>query len=151
MNNQVTLGLIGSVLIFSLVGAYLYTDGAEANIPYTDAEAVSQGALIYQSECASCHGADLQGQPNWQARDEQGYLPAPPHDETGHTWHHADALLFQLTKEGVQSIAGGDYKTRMPAFEGKLSDEQIWAVLAYIKAQWPADVAARHTDAFSGK
>jgi cytochrome c len=54
----------------------------------------SLGKEIYTNNCASCHGKNLEGQPNWRERNDAGYLPAPPHDKTGHTWHHSDAYLF---------------------------------------------------------
>lgn len=64
-------------------------------------------------------------------------MPAPPHDESGHTWHHPDQLLFAIVKGGlVPPYAPAAYESDMPAFAGKLSDEQIWAVLAYIKSHW---------------
>ena len=28
----------------------------------------------------------------------------------------------------------------MPAYEGKLTDEEIWNVLAFIKSQWPEEI-----------
>lgn len=109
-----------------------------------DASTVAIGQQIYAETCASCHGAQLEGEENWQTRDAKGYLPAPPHDETGHTWHHKDQLLFDLTKYGIQKFAGADYKTKMPGYEDVLSDEQIIAVLSYIKAQWPEEIRTRH-------
>lgn len=97
------------------------------------------------AHCASCHGAQLQGQPNWRERGADGRLPAPPHDASGHTWHHPDELLFRITKLGVVKAAQlQDYQSSMPAYEGVLSDEQILAALSWIKAQWPADIRARH-------
>ena len=109
-----------------------------------DAKAVSRGAAIYASHCASCHGARLEGQPNWRARRPDGKLPAPPHDETGHTWHHGDALLFELTKKGPAAMIGGTYRTDMPAYAETLSDGQIIDVLSFIKSTWPASVRQRH-------
>jgi len=112
-----------------------------------DASVVAQGQAIYDRDCASCHGADLEGQPDWRNRDADGYLPAPPHDETGHTWHHPDALLFEITKLGVGKASGIDgYKTRMPAYADSLTDEEIIAVLSYIKAQWPDATRRRHDE-----
>ena len=64
-------------------------------------------------------------------------MPAPPHDESGHTWHHPDAVLFAITKNGlVAPNAPQDYESDMPAFAAKLTDDEIWAVLAYIKSHW---------------
>lgn len=109
-----------------------------------DARLVSSGAEVYATACASCHGTELEGQDDWRRRDEAGYLPAPPHDETGHTWHHPDRMLFEMTKYGLERFAGDDYRTRMPAFADSLSDEEIVAVLSYIKSRWPAPVRRRH-------
>ena len=82
---------------------------------------------------------------NWQRRDAEGFALAPPHDATGHTWHHPDRLLLDITKVGVGVAANlPDYKTRMPAFEGVLHDDEIIAVLSFIKAQWPDDIRRRH-------
>ncbi len=108
-----------------------------------DAAQVSLGRQVYAEACASCHGANLAGQPNWRVRDADGYLPGPPHDETGHTWHHPDRQLFQITKNGVAASAPAGYKTTMIAFADQLSDEEIWAVLAFIKSRWPASIRQR--------
>lgn len=102
-----------------------------------DAALVARGAPVYARECAVCHGAKLQGQPDWRTRRADGKLPAPPHDESGHTWHHPDAVLFAITKHGlVPPYAPKGYASDMPAYAGKLSDGEIWAVLAFIKSQW---------------
>ena len=92
--------------------------------------AVQAGKKLFNANCAACHGAKLEGQANWQIRTADGYLPAPPHDETGHTWHHPDQMLFEFTKYGPQHLAGADYRSIMPAYGGKLSDKEIWQVLA---------------------
>ena len=115
-------------------------DGEASRADVSDRQLVRRGEVQYQLHCASCHGADLEGQPNWRERDENGFLPAPPHDVTGHTWHHTDALLFDVTKYGSTAVVGSDYKSNMPGFEDKMSDGEIWAVIAYIKSTWPADI-----------
>ena len=109
-----------------------------------DASVVGRGEKIYAAHCASCHGKQLEGEPNWQRRNADGYLPAPPHDATGHTWHHSDAQLFKLTKDGLAGLVGGDYKTRMPAYDGLLSDSDMVAVLSFIKSRWPDNIRKRH-------
>lgn len=69
-----------------------------------------------------------------------GNCQPPPHDETGHSWHHADDLLFGITKKGlVPPYAPPDYKSDMPAWEGTLDDNDIRAVIAYIKSRWPEE------------
>ena len=111
-----------------------------------DAEHVAFGEKLYAQHCAVCHGAKLEGQPDWRRRLPNGKLPAPPHDESGHTWHHPDEVLFAITKHGmVWPNAPKDYKSDMPAFDGTLSDQEIWAVLAFIKSHWKSNdvLAAR--------
>lgn len=98
---------------------------------------VSSGKAIYDAQCASCHGANLEGQPDWKSRKPNGRMPAPPHDDTGHTWHHPDEILFGITKLGVRPPYGPPgYESDMPPFGGTLTDQQIWDVLAYIKSRW---------------
>lgn len=110
-----------------------------------DPAVVAEGRQIYAAQCTSCHGATLQGQPNWQARGADGKLPAPPHDPTGHTWHHPDSVLFALTKYGPARMIGDPtYKSDMPAYDETLSDDQIIAALSYIKSTWPAEIRQRH-------
>lgn len=94
------------------------------------------GKPLYMDFCASCHGANLEGQPDWRQRLPNGRLPAPPHDEAGHTWHHSDEQLFRIVKEGLAALAPG-YETDMQAYAGVLDDAQIEAILNYIKGTWP--------------
>src|SRR5882724_7804177 len=100
-------------------------DSADADNP----RLVAEGRAVYAGHCASCHGKDLEGQPSWQDRLPNGRLPAPPHDSSGHTWHHPDRQLFEITKNGVTGLVPF-YQSDMPSFASSLSDEQIWAVLA---------------------
>lgn len=103
-----------------------------------NADQVALGRAIYAQRCATCHGDRLQGQPNWRERKPDGRLPAPPHDEAGHTWHHPDDHLFRITKGGLQPpLAPEGYESDMPAFGDVLTDEEIWAVLSFIKSTWP--------------
>ena len=107
-----------------------------------DAALVARGQAVYAQHCASCHGAKLEGQPNWQHPLPNGRWPAPPHDKTGHTWHHPDKVLFQVTKFGMAAIVP-DRETDMPAFNGVLTDAEIWAVISYIESTWPTDIRQR--------
>lgn len=103
----------------------------------SNAAKVALGAKVYEANCASCHGAKLEGQPKWREKLPNGRMPAPPHDESGHTWHHSDEVLFGITKYGVSpKYAPPGYESDMPAFAGKLSDDEIWAVLSFIQSHW---------------
>jgi mono/diheme cytochrome c family protein len=118
--------------------AALWRSSASRADPANAAQ-VALGRSVYEQHCASCHGAKLEGQPNWRDRLPSGRMPAPPHDETGHTWHHPDGVLFGITKEGLVpgKYAPRGYASDMPGFGGVLSDDEIWAVLAYVKNAWP--------------
>jgi mono/diheme cytochrome c family protein len=136
-----------------LIGAALYavsTMSADADrivLRHTDPETVALGAAVYEGNCAACHGANLEGQPNWRVPDEDGRLPAPPHDETGHTWHHDGDTLFRLTKYGVGALINEpDYASNMPIYDGVLTDEEIIAVLSYIKSTWPDEIRSSHNE-----
>jgi mono/diheme cytochrome c family protein len=106
-----------------------------------DAFALMEGEGVYKAECASCHGAKLEGQPDWRTRRPDGRLPAPPHDASGHTWHHPRERLASIVKLGMlPPNAPEGYVSDMPAFADKLSDRQIENVLAWIESQWPAEI-----------
>ena len=142
------LFVLGSVFYFV---PSLFFDGpvrADISLKPDDQDLVDLGKLVYKNNCASCHGVNLEGQERWRVPDANGYMPAPPHDETGHTWHHPDQMLFEFTKYGPQKFAGSDYKSIMPAYDGKLNDEEIWNVLAYIKSKWPKEIQKKHTEVF---
>ncbi len=142
-------GVITGVLgVLALgVGLLMYeplTDSRPAFIDPSDQELVLKGKEIYANNCASCHGAKLEGQPDWRVRQANGRLPAPPHDETGHTWHHPDAVLIDITKNGLVPgvTAPPGYVSDMPAYGKLLTDHDIRALLAYIKSSWPKQALA---------
>ncbi|MCL3881306.1 c-type cytochrome [Marivita sp. GX14005] len=144
------IALAGTVGLIVVTGSVLFmtnsAESADGRLPYTDEARVAEGAALYETYCASCHGADLEGEPNWQTPDAEGYLPAPPHDETGHTWHHDDTLLVRIVTEGTEAIAGGDYRSNMIGFGDVMSEGEILNVLAYIKSTWPAEVIEIHNE-----
>ena len=109
----------------------------------TNARAVAEGEAVYLAHCGSCHGAQLQGQPNWQEVLPDGGYPAPPHDGSGHTWRHSDRQLFLATKFGNSFSAAPGSISHMPTFEHVLSDDEIWAAIAFVKSHWPAELQAR--------
>lgn len=133
-------GIIAGITIAAVVRASDGIDGELTALRADDLVVVQAGEVIYAKHCAACHGAQLEGEPDWRIRDANGMLPAPPHDASGHTWHHADDQLFEITKYGMAAvIADESYLSKMPAYENILSDEQIIAVLSYIKNSWPQE------------
>jgi S-disulfanyl-L-cysteine oxidoreductase SoxD len=130
-----------AVLAVAAVAVDLWDGAASFDL----AAQLDVGRRVYVAQCAACHGLNLEGQPNWRQRLANGRLPAPPHDATGHTWHHADAVLFGITKEGLVPGRYGPpgYESDMPAFKTVLSDDEIRAVIVYIKSTWPEGVRAK--------
>ena len=120
------------------VGGYLGHTPAPTRLERADGATLALGKKVYDARCASCHGAQLEGEPNWREKKPSGRMPAPPHDDSGHTWHHADEALFGITKEGLLpgKYAPPGYQSDMPGFGGALSDDETWAVLAYIASRW---------------
>ena len=130
---------LGSVALAALGLVYsvtLPTETVEASITLKPNEpaVVSLGKKGYARNCASCHGVALEGQSNWRQRGNDGYMPAPPYDETGHNWHHPDTYLFLMTKYGIEKMVGKTYPNNMPAYEDELADREIIAVLSFIKS-----------------
>lgn len=134
--------LIGGILIY--INAPDPPGSKVVRLQPENANLVVLGKQIYIKNCAYCHGRDLKGQPGWRQPDELGYLPAPPHDDSGHSWHHADQLLFRITKYGTAKVIGQNYKSRMLGFQDVLTDDEIIAVLSFIKSTWPKSIKRRH-------
>tara|TARA_R110000868_G_scaffold38_4_gene337 strand:+ start:3088 stop:3477 length:390 start_codon:yes stop_codon:yes gene_type:complete len=113
----------------AIVAAFLTTPAfAQATLP--------DGTALYRDNCASCHGADLKGQPDWMSPLPNGRSRAPPHDASGHTWHHSDEQLLRIIRDGLGAIAPG-YESDMPVFGETLSDAEIMSILGFIKQGWP--------------
>lgn len=150
MRKTVWIVPVAAAVAVAVLGGWVWTrsggEGQAGLLPWRDAEAVALGAALYAEHCAACHGVELEGAGDWRTPEPGGFMPAPPHDDTGHTWHHPDAQLFALTKHGVEAIVGNGYRSNMPGFSDVLSDAEILAVLAYIKSTWPADIQARHDE-----
>jgi mono/diheme cytochrome c family protein len=147
MRTSSFLSLLGAACATLALAGCGDAPGSATALRPDDAKLVAQGKQVYDQHCASCHGGQLQGQPNWRQRDAAGRLPAPPHDASGHTWHHPDDVLFRITKYGVARAANlKDYVSVMPNYEGTLSDREIVAVLSWIKSQWPPDIRRKHDE-----
>ena len=142
-SRKAALGAVAAVIV-AAAGLYAFLGGgAVTGADPEDRELVAFGEGVYRDSCASCHGAELKGQPGWRSRNADGTLKAPPHDESGHTWHHPDQMLFDYTKFGGKAVVGPGFKSAMPGFQGVLKDREVWAVLAFIKSRWPPSARER--------
>lgn len=133
------IGIVGALLLAVSAVMALRSQSVPA-ASSADSEAVTLGRQVYEAQCASCHGVNLEGQAGWKEPNPDGSFRAPPHDETGHTWHHNDAYLVESIKLGGARLPADQGVSAMPGYENVLSDEEISAVLAYIKSTWPSDI-----------
>jgi mono/diheme cytochrome c family protein len=136
--------VIGLALLIINPISLMQDDQRQLRLLPNDKELVLLGKDVYAQQCAACHGANLEGQANWRQRDNKGYMPAPPHDANGHTWHHPDEYLFSVTKYGIEETLGREYPNNMPAYKTLLTDKQIVAVLSYIKSTWSERIQNQH-------
>ena len=92
------------------------------------------GQALYEAHCATCHGIDGDGQnpDNPYALNEDGLMVAPPHDSTGHTWHHPDQQNFLTVWRGRKAPGA----LEMPGFGEKITVDEVFQILAYIKTWW---------------
>lgn len=106
----------------------------------------SQGARLFQLNCAICHGKDAEGAKNWRQPDEHGKNPAPPLNGTGHTWHHSEKALLNVIRNGTAKIGGN-----MPSWKDKLSNSEISLILTWVTAQWPDEIYTAWYNQFNQK
>lgn len=126
------------VLLALFAGA---CERAPVSAPGADAVAIAPGAAggrLYAQHCAECHGPQAQGHPDWQNAAAGGFVAAPPLDASGRLPQRTAADVVQTIKTGVRR---NDIAV-MPAWQGRLGDADIDAVLAWLLSQWPPAQAA---------
>lgn len=129
------LALAGGAIGYLFLSGKI-SDSAKGDDPLR----IAQGEIIYRDNCASCHGANLEGQANWREQQSNGSYPASPLNENGRSWIHSGFQMFDIIKVGGSTIAPRSINSDMPAFKEKLDNKQIWAVIDYIKSRWPAKI-----------
>jgi mono/diheme cytochrome c family protein len=100
-----------------------------------DAAVLAEGEKLFSVHCAQCHGQNAQGHPQWRKVGADGKYPPPPLNGSGHAWHHSRAVLRNVIKNGSPPGQGN-----MPAWEGKLTAQQIEHVIDYFQSLWPDPV-----------
>lgn len=108
-------------------------------LPTLDPARIRKGKELYQAHCASCHGVQAEGAPNWATPEPDGLYPAPPHDDTGHTWHHSDRVLYEAIYGGMSDPLRPGSPLRMPAWGSQLSDAEIRVLIEYFQSLWSED------------
>lgn len=141
-SRQLALGfvfllLLAGVAVWSLRSRSQTRIGGITAPDPANQQLVAMGQQLYATRCASCHGSNLEGEPNWQQPQPNGTLPAPPLDATGPGPQRSNQQLFSIIANGGQATAPPGTVSGMPAFGGSLSDEQIWAIVSYMQSTWP--------------
>jgi len=103
-------------------------EGAKSAIT-PDRAAIEKGRVLYKAECASCHGADGMGS-----------------GEPGKALSPSPALLAYMIKRPISvdeyllwAIADGgvQFNSEMPAFKDKMTRDDIWRIIVYMRAGFP--------------
>ena len=136
--------LWGGMILFIILaaGAYFYYQPPDSLSATATPEQIALGEQLYSENCLSCHGAKAIGENPAQSRGGQkadGSYLSPALNGKGHAWHHPNEMLFSTVKDG--SIAKD---SPMRGFKDKLSDDDIVAVLHYVKSLWPDEIQVRH-------
>ncbi|MFO7649539.1 c-type cytochrome [Halomonas campaniensis] len=92
------------------------------------------GQEVYQRFCAACHGE--RGRGNGVAAGVAGFVPAPT-DLTVHGAGHAAGEYAWL-------VSAGNPQSAMPQFAGRLGEEEIWAVVLYVRHALAAGESGNH-------
>ena len=127
------------IAIFMAASKIYYDRSQVDRLVFIDKTSQAQNSLgkeLYQANCAFCHGDKLQGQPLWDKTYIEGKRPAPPLNASGNIALLSNRELFEITKYGGQPFAPPHYINEMPAFEMLLKDSQIWAILAFLRAEF---------------
>ncbi|VVN58204.1 Alcohol dehydrogenase (quinone), cytochrome c subunit [Pseudomonas fluorescens] len=103
-------------------------DGTPWQYVTADVRPDAPGAHTYATRCASCHGADGKGQPEWM----------PPLAGATSALVKETASAINITLNGAQRVvaAGVPDAYRMPAFREQLSDQEIAEVLTFVRGTW---------------
>ena len=107
-----------------------------------DPAVIAQGETLYVTHCQVCHGVKAVGQDVNQRMGGQradGTYIAPALDGSAHAWHHPEAMLFKIIKEGSPAA-----DSPMKGWAGRMSDKEIRAVIAYFQSLWPQELLARY-------
>lgn len=123
--------------VIGLLGVASTTDASDdARVAAQTADVLQRGRVIYLQQCASCHGVHGEGAPDWQQLNTLGEMPAPPHGPQGHTWKHADGMLYRIVHDGWRDPFNKTNRLTMPAFATTLKPIEIHDVIEYIKTMW---------------
>jgi cytochrome c553 len=105
---------ISAVFAFSIAGLSNHSATASRVV-----SAAADGPALFNNKCALCHDKNGAGKANWRAKGQPDLRD--PNWQKGRT----DAQISDSIRNGMGKL--------MPAFKGKLSDEEVSSVVAYIR------------------
>ncbi len=131
MDHRIRSGVYGMLLLLAGVAT------AAGSPRWYSEDRLRLGEQVFQQHCASCHGKQAEGTPDWRQTGPDGKYPPPPLNGTAHAWHHSLKVLLRQIRMGGQPLGG-----TMPGFAGKLSDEEMLAAIAWFQSKWPERIYA---------
>ena len=123
------LSIYRVLMLLALIVAPLASVFGETGKP-PDSRAVQRGAPLYQKYCQACHGKRGVGEKLSFSAYVHREIIAPALDDSQHAWHHSDDDLTAFI------LNGSPRTSRMPAWKGTLSEQQVRDIVAYIKSLW---------------
>jgi len=137
---QLALALAAVFGLLAIVQGMLVTERSTASAYATeictleelDPALVAQGKETYAQHCAACHGAQLEGAPDWQTPLEDGSHRPLPLNSAAHAWQHSDSALLRTITEGRNA----GKLSSMPAFGETLSQQEIRSLVEFLKSSW---------------
>ena len=100
-----------------------------------DRNMLARGERVFLTNCAGCHGNSGEWKPGWQKPGPDGLLLPPPLDNSGRVWRLSSSQMKQFVHQG--SPAG---RSNMPAWQGKLTEQEIDEVVVWITSLWSDQV-----------
>ena len=137
MRSQLAL-IVGGIALATMVGAaqaqhaageHQHADAAAIKNPVkTTPASVAAGKALYDTQCATCHGATGKGDGKMAAN-----IPDPkPSDMTDATWKHGktDGEIFAVIKDGAKGTA-------MRGYGARIKPDDMWNMVNYIRTLGP--------------
>ena len=114
--------IAGAWLLIGVLGAS-EAQATVSNPIAPTSDSVAAGQVVYERYCQTCHGVNGHGDGPGAAG-----LEPPPADLTVHAPHHGDAHMFGFISNGIEGTA-------MVGLRESLTDDEIWHVINFVRAQ----------------